>query len=183
MSTADLVFGVCLLAGGSLLLLTLILDDIFSGVLGAVHMGFDVAGVSPTPMLLGFLSMFGVGGLLGLHGFDAGVGGATLSGIVAGVLGSVVGFAAFQVLKQAESSDTFSLQEMVGSTGRVSVGIPANRFGSVLISFAGGSHNLTATADAAIPAGSQGKVVGVAGTNIVVAPVPSVTNEGARPNA
>jgi membrane-bound ClpP family serine protease len=183
LSTADLVFGVCLLAGGSLLLLTLILDDIFSGVLGAVHMGFDVAGVSPTPMLLGFLSMFGVGGLLGLHGFDAGVGGATLSGIVAGILGSVVVFAAFKVLKQAESSDTFSLQEMVGSTGRVSVGIPANRFGSVLISFAGGSHNLTATADAEIPNGHSVKVVGVAGTNLVVVAIPSANNEGARSDA
>jgi membrane-bound ClpP family serine protease len=183
MSTADLVFGVCLLAGGSLLLLTLILDDIFSGVLGAVHMGFDVAGVSPTPMLLGFISMFGVGGLLGLHGLDAGVGGATLAGIVAGVLGSVVVFAAFKILKQAESSDTFSLQEMVGSTGRVSVGIPANRFGSVLISFAGGSHNLTATADAEIPNGHAVKVVGVAGTNLVVVAIPSANNEGARSDA
>ncbi|HEY2597110.1 MAG TPA: hypothetical protein VGJ79_01380, partial [Candidatus Dormibacteraeota bacterium] len=62
MSTADLVFGICLLAGGGLLLLTLVLDDIFSGVLGAIHLGFDVAGVSPTPMLLGFIAMFGVGG-------------------------------------------------------------------------------------------------------------------------
>ena len=82
-------------------MLTLILDDIFSGVLGAVHMGFDVAGVSPTPMLLGFISMFGVGGLLGLHGLDAGVGGATLAGIVAGVLGSVVVFAAFKLTVDA----------------------------------------------------------------------------------
>ena len=74
MNAADLVFGVCLLAGGALLLLTLVLDDIFSGLLGAIHLGFDVAGVSPAPMLLGFLAMFGVGGLFGLHGIGAGVG-------------------------------------------------------------------------------------------------------------
>jgi membrane-bound ClpP family serine protease len=183
MSTSDLVFGICLLAGGGLLLLTLVLDDIFSGVLGAIHLGFDVAGVSPTPMLLGFIAMFGVGGLFGLHGIGAGIGVATLSGIVAGILGSVVVFGAFKVLKQAESSDTFSLEEMIGSTGRVSVGIPANRFGTVLISFAGGSHNLTATADAEIAPGRTVKVVGVAGSNIVVAPVSPVTNEGARPDA
>jgi membrane-bound ClpP family serine protease len=183
LSIADLVFGICLLAGGGLLLLTLILDDVFSGILGAVHLGFDVAGVSPTPMLLGFVAMFGVGGLFGIHGIGAGVGVATLTGIVAGILGAGVVFAAFKVLKQAESSDTFSLEEMIGSTGRVSVGIPANRFGTVLISFAGGSHNLTATADAEIAPGRTVKVVGVAGSNIVVAPVPSVTNEGARPDA
>jgi membrane-bound ClpP family serine protease len=183
LTTPDLVFGVCLLVGGALLLLTLILDDIFSGVLGAVHLGFDVAGVSPTPMLLGFVAMFGVGGLFGIHSLGANVGLATLSGTVAGLLGSGVVFAAFKVLKQAESSDTFSLEEMVGSTGRVSVGIPANHFGTVLISFTGASHNLTATADAEIPAGRAVKVVGVAGTNLVVAPVPIVTNEGARSDA
>ena len=173
----------CLLAGGAMLLLTLIVDDIFGGLLGAIHLGFDVAGVSPTPMLLGFVAMFGIGGLFGLHGLNAGVGIATLVGVVAGLVGSGVVFGAFKVLRQAESSDTFSLQEMIGSTGRVSVGIPANRFGTVLISFAGASHNLTATADAAIPAGSQVKVVGVAGTNLVVAATPVTSNEGARSDA
>jgi len=166
-----------------MLLLTLIVDDIFGGLLGAIHVGFDVAGVSPTPMLLGFVAMFGIGGLLGLHGLNAGVGGATLIGVAAGLAGSGVVFGAFKVLRQAESSDTFSLQEMIGSTGRVSVGIPANRFGTVLISFAGASHNLTATADAAIPAGSQVKVVGVAGTNLVVAATTVTSNEGARSDA
>jgi membrane-bound ClpP family serine protease len=183
LSTADLVFGVCLLAGGAMLLLTLIVDDIFGGLLGAVHIGFDVAGVSPTPMLLGFVAMFGIGGLFGLHGVNAGVGVATLIGVAAGLVGSGVVFGAFKVLRQAESSDTFSLQEMVGSTGRVSVGIPANRFGTVLISFAGASHNLTATADVAIPAGHEVKVVGVAGTNLVVAATPVTSNEGARSDA
>jgi len=182
-SAADLVFGVCLLVGGSLLLLTLIVDDIFGGLLGAIHLGFDVGGVSPTPLLLGFISMFGVGGLFGLHSLGAGAGVATLTGVVAGALGSAVVFGAFRVLRQAESSDSFSLEDMVGSTGRVSVGIPASKFGTVLISFAGSSHNLTATADEAIPVGKQVKVVGVAGTNLVVAAIPVATNEGARSDA
>jgi membrane protein implicated in regulation of membrane protease activity len=182
-SAADLVFGVCLLLGGGLLLLTLILDDIFGGLLGALHLGFDVAGVSPAPMLLGFVAMFGVGGLFGLHSLGAGPGIATLTGVIAGVLGSGMVFAAFKVLRQAESTDTFSLQDMIGSTGRVSVGIPANRFGSVLISFAGTSHNLTATADAEIPAGRVVTVVAVAGTNLVVAPAPVASSEGARSDA
>jgi membrane-bound ClpP family serine protease len=166
-----------------MLLLTLIVDDIFGGLLGAIHLGFDVAGVSPTPMLLGFVAMFGIGGLFGLHGVNAGVGIATLIGVAAGLVGSGVVFGAFKVLRQAESSDTFTLQEMIGSTGRVSVGIPANRFGTVLISFAGASHNLTATADAEIPAGREVKVVGVAGTNLVVAATPVTSNEGARSDA
>jgi len=182
-SIADVVFGVCLLLGGSMLLLTLIVDDVFGGMLAAIHLGFDVAGVSPTPIALGFISMFGVGGLFGLHSLNAGVGGATISGVVAGLLGSGVVFGAFKVLRQAESTDTFSLQDMVGSTGRVSVAIPANRFGTVMISFAGASHNMTATADGEISAGKQVKVVAVAGTNLVVEPVSVATNEGARSDA
>ncbi len=130
MNAADIVFGTCLLVGGALLLLTLIVDDIFGGLLGAIHLGFDVAGVSPTPLLLGFISMFGVGGLFGLHSLGVGVGGATLSGVVAGALGTGVVFGAFKILRQAESSESFSLQDMVGSTGRVSVAIPANKFGT-----------------------------------------------------
>ena len=185
MNAADLVFGVCLLLGGGLLLLTLIVDDIFSGLLGALHMGFDVAGVSPTPLVLGFVAMFGAGGLFGLHSLNVSVGIATVIGAATGLVGASVAFGAFKVLKQAESSDTFSLEDMVGSTGRVSVGIPANRFGTVLISFAGTSHNMTATADSEIAAGKVVKVVSVAGGNLVVAvaPTPSVSNEGARSDA
>ena len=52
-----------------------------------------------------------------------------------------------------------------------------------VISFAGGSHNMTATADIAIPAGSVVTVVAVAGTNLVVAPTPVATSEGARSDA
>ena len=184
MGAADVVFGFCLLLGGALLLLTLIVDDIFGGLLGAIHLGFDVGGVSPAPLLLGFIAMFGVGGLFGLHSLGLGTGGASLTGLVSGALGSAVVFGAFKVLRQAESSDTFSLQDMIGSTGRVSVAIPANRFGTVLISFAGASHNMTATADTEIPAGKQVKVVAVAGTNLVVAPAaPAQTNEGAKSDA
>ena len=184
MNAADLVFGVCLLIGGALLLLTLIVDDIFGGLLGAIHIGFDVAGVSPTPLLLGFISMFGVGGLFGLHSLGLGPGPASLTGVLTGLLGAGVVFGAFMVLRQAESSDTFSLQDMVGSVGRVSVAIPANRFGTVMISFAGASHNMTATADTEIPAGKQVSVVAVAGTNLVVTPAtPAPTNEGAKSDA
>src|SRR6202162_968944 len=189
MGAAELVFGVCLLLGGALLLLTLIVDDLFGGLLGALHLGFDVAGVSPTPLLLGFVAMFGAGGLFGLHSLNLAVGGATLVGAAArvaaaaGLVGAGVAFGAFKVLKQAESTDSFSLEDMVGSTGRVSVGIPANRFGTVLISFAGASHNMTATSDTEIPNGRAVKVVGVAGTNLVVTAIPVASNEGARSEA
>ena len=183
MNTADLVFGACLVVGGGLLLLTLIFDDLFGGILNAIHLGFDMGGVSPTPVLLGFLAMFGIGGLFGLHSLGLGPGLATLVGGAAGIVGAGVVFGAFRVLGAAQSTETFSLQDMVGSTGRVSVGIPASRYGTVLISFAGASHSMGATADMEIPAGRVVKVVGIAGTNLVVESVPVTTTEGARSDA
>jgi membrane protein implicated in regulation of membrane protease activity len=183
MNTADLVFGGCLLIGGGLLLLTLIFDDLFGGILNFFHVGFDVAGVSPTPVLLGFVAMFGVGGLFAYHSLGIPAGGATGVGIATGLVGALVVLGAFRVLASAQSSDTFSLNDMVGSTGRVAVAIPANKFGSVLISFAGASHNMTATADAAIPAGRVVKVVAIAGNNLVVEPTSPVATEGARSDA
>jgi membrane-bound ClpP family serine protease len=183
LSTADLVFGACLLVGGGLLLLTLIFDDLFGGFLNAIHFGFDLGGVSPTPVLLGFVAMFGIGGLFGLHSLGAGPGGASGVGVIAGLIGAGVVFGAFKVLGAAQSTETFSLEDMVGSTGRVSVAIPANRYGTILISFAGASHNMTATADSDIPAGRVVKVVAVAGTNLVVELAPVSTTGGARSDA
>src|SRR2546430_12229560 len=101
MTAADLVFGGCLLVGGGLLLLTLIFDDLFGGVLNAIHFGLDLGGVSPTPVLLGFVAMFGVGGLLGIHGFGVGVGIATLIGVVAGGIGAGGVLGAFPALRPA----------------------------------------------------------------------------------
>src|SRR5207237_1513688 len=112
---------------------------LFGGFLNALHVGFDLGGVSPTPMLLGFLAMFGIGGLLGIHSFGVGVGLATLIAVFVGLIGAGVVFGSFKALRQAESSSTFSLQDMVGSMGRVSGTIPDNRFGTVLLSYAGSS--------------------------------------------
>src|SRR3981081_2811923 len=94
---------------------------------------------------------------------------------VTGRVGASVAFVAFKVLRQAESTDTFSLQDMVGSTGRVSGCMPANHLDTGAITLSGGSHNMTATSDIEIPAGSVVKVVAVAGTNLVVAPTPVAT--------
>ena len=69
----DFVFVVCALVGGGLLLITVLVDDI----LGAVF-DFDIGGVSLMPLLLSFVSMFGVGGLfatqvLDVHGGQAAI--------------------------------------------------------------------------------------------------------------
>jgi membrane protein implicated in regulation of membrane protease activity len=168
---ADGIFLFCLLVGGGLLLLTVVLDDVIGGMFDALHVGIHVGGVALMPPLLGFVSMFGIGGLIGTQLLNMSTGQASLLGGAAGAFGFVLVFGMFAMLRRAEGAEAFSLNELVGRTGRVNVAIPASRYGTVLVSYAGGSHNLTATSDVDVAPGTTVRVTGIAGTNVVVEPI------------
>src|SRR5256714_9847562 len=120
-----------------------------------LHIGVHVGGVALMPPLLGFVSMFGIGGVIGTPLSRLDPGAASLLGGVAGALGFGLVFGMFSVLRRSEGAEAFSLNDLVGQTGRVSVAIPARRYGSVFISYAGASHNLTATSDVDVGPGSS----------------------------
>jgi membrane protein implicated in regulation of membrane protease activity len=177
----DLVFVVCTLVGGGLLLVTVLVDDILGGILDALHLGFDIGGVSLMPLLLGFVSTFGVGGLfatqvLDIHGSQAG-----LIGAIGGAIGVGIVWVMFTVLRRSEGANPFSTSKLVGRQASVAVGIPAGRFGSVLVKAEGQTHELSATASVDIPAGSAVTVVGTAGIGLVVEPLAARQPEAARP--
>jgi membrane protein implicated in regulation of membrane protease activity len=172
----DLIFVVCTLIGGGLLLVTVLVDDVLGGVLDALHIGLDIGGVSLMPLLLGFVSMFGVGGLfatqvLGLH-----AGPAAIVGTVGGVIGFLIVFVMFSVLRRSEGANPFSTSSLVGRPASVSVSIPAGRFGSVLVKAEGQTHEFSATAAVDIASGTQVTVTGTAGTGLIVAPIASATS-------
>jgi membrane protein implicated in regulation of membrane protease activity len=167
---ANTVFVVCLAVGGILLLVTVLLDDILGGLLDWMHVDFDLGGVSLMPLLLAFVAMFGVGGLIGTEALGLGTGPASLVGAVSGVIGAAIVFTLFSILRRAEAPQAFSLTDLVGRHGRVTVGIPAGRNGSVLLSYGGASHALTATADVDIPAGSMVTVADAVGGTLIVRP-------------
>jgi membrane protein implicated in regulation of membrane protease activity len=164
----DLVFVLAALVGGGLLLVTVLLDDILGGILDALHLDFSIGGVSLMPPLLAFIAMFGVGGIfatqvMGVHG-----GQAALVGVGFGVVGYVVAFALFRALRRAEGSRPFSVGDLVGRIGSVSVAIPAGRLGTVYVRAEGQNHEISATATEDIPQGTAVKVVGTAGIGLVV---------------
>ena len=152
-------------------------------MLDAFHLDLDLGGVSLMPVLLGFISMFGVGGLFGTEVFDLDAGRASLVGAATGMLGAGIVFASFNFLRRAEAPEAFSVRDLVGQRGRVTVSIRAGRAGSVLLSYAGSTHELTATADVEIAAGSVVVVTEVAGSMIVVVPASSVAKEGGPSSA
>jgi membrane protein implicated in regulation of membrane protease activity len=164
----DLIFVLAALVGGGLLLVTVVLDDVLGGLLDAIHVDFSIGGVSLMPPLLAFIAMFGVGGIfasqvLNLHG-----GPAALVGVAFGVAGFAVAFFLFRALKRAEGSRPYSIGDLVGQQGSVSVTIPAGRLGTVYVRAEGQTHEVTATATEEITSGTAVKIVGTAGMGLVV---------------
>jgi len=180
---ANTIFVICVAVGGILLLLTVLLDDLLGGVLSFLHLDFDLGGVTLMPLLLGFISMFGVGGLFGTEVFDLQPGAASLLGVGFGVVGAGVVSLVFSFLRRAEAPPAFGLGELVGQRGRVTVTIAAGRSGSVLLSYGGNTHELAATADADIPAGAVVVVTDLAGSTLVVQPAAQPATQGGTPDA
>lgn len=168
----DLVFVVCTLVGGGLLLITVLVDDI----LGAI-IDFDIGGVSLMPLLLAFISMFGVGGLLATQVLDVHGGQAAIVGSGFGIAGMGIAYLVFGLLRRAEAAEPFSIKDLVGDDAFVAVGIPAGRFGSVLVKKEGQTHEFSATASTEIAAGTTVRVIGVAGAGLIVE---TITQGGAE---
>jgi len=180
----DLVFVLAALVGGGLLLVTVLLDDILGGILDAIHVDFSIGGVSLMPPLLAFIAMFGVGGIFATQVMNLHGGQAALVGVGFGVVGYLVAFGLFRALKRAEGTRPFSMSDLVGQDGSVSVAIPAGRLGTVYVRAEGQTHELSATATDEIPAGTPVRVVGLAGMGLVVARLtPSVTMTEPAPAA
>jgi membrane protein implicated in regulation of membrane protease activity len=168
---ANTIFVVCLAVGGVLLLVSVLLGDILSGVLDGIGIDFDLGGVSLMPLLLAFVAMFGVGGLIGTEALGLSSGPASLVGGLAGVAGAGLVYALFSILRRAEAPDAFSVRDLIGRTGRVTVGIQAGRNGSVIVSHGGASDEMTATAEMEVPAGTTVTIVDVVAGTLIVAPV------------
>lgn len=162
----DFVFAIAALVGGVLLLVTVVFDDVLGGVLDAI--GLDFGGTSVTPLLLGFVAMFGAGGLLATQVLDIHGGQAALIAAISGVIGAALAGGLFAWLKRSESEEPFSLKDLVGGSAYVSVGIPAGRYGSVLVHAEGQTHEFAATSTVEVPSGATVRVTGVAGTGLIV---------------
>lgn len=167
---ANLIFLGCMIIGGSLLLLSVVLGGILDGILDSVGFDFDLGGVSFMPVLLGFVSMFGIGGLFGTEGLGLAAGPASLVGAVFGSLGAAATIAIFRFLRRAEAEGASSNASLVGQTARVSVSIPPSGYGSVIVNFDGSPAERRAAATEPIKAGSIVRISMVIGGDVVVTP-------------
>ena len=161
--TLFLVLGV---VGLVLLLVSLVLGDLFDGLLDALP-----SDVFSSAVIGGFVSAFGFGAALS-DGLGASRGLAVVVGVVVGV--AFAWFAGWltRVVRGGGSDATVTTEDTVGRDAKVVTGIPANGFGVVRVQVGGHSLQLNARADAPVEPGAEVYVTAVLSpTAVAVAPV------------
>jgi membrane protein implicated in regulation of membrane protease activity len=126
---------------------------------------------SATPILLGFLAMFGVGGLLGAA-LDQATLGQLLIAVASGTAGAALAFGIFAALARAEGSRPTALRELVGRHAIVTVSIGPGTRGTVRLTYDGAVQILPATAENGIARGREVEIVAVHGMAVTVRSLP-----------
>jgi membrane protein implicated in regulation of membrane protease activity len=169
-TVADAVFVVAAVVG----LLPPVVLTVLAERVGRLLDGLDIdvgAVRTPITLLLGFLSLFGVAGLVAVHVQNMSAGQATVVGVLAGLAGAALAWPLLPVLRESQGGRPVSVRELVGRDASVVVAIPAGRFGSVYVKAGGQTHEYSATASSDIAAGTPVTVTGALGSGLVVAPV------------
>jgi membrane protein implicated in regulation of membrane protease activity len=126
---------------------------------------------SATPILLGFLAMFGIGGLVGAA-LAQGAVEQLLIGLGFGVAGASVAAGIFVALGRAEGHRPTALRELIGRHATVTVSIDPGARGTVRLTYDGAVQILPATADGSIARGREVEIVAVHGMAVTVRSLP-----------
>lgn len=162
------IFLIIGIAGGVLLILSLVLDGIFDA--------FDFGdGPLSLTTIAAFTSIFG---FTAFASVGAGIATpiAAVIGAVVGVLGGAAAWWLSRLIRSAESSTAVSGDDLVGSECSVVLAIPAGGLGEVALTKHGERVSLSATADAPIARGTAVRVVQtLTSTSVRVEPIVSET--------
>jgi membrane protein implicated in regulation of membrane protease activity len=124
------------------------------------------------PILLGFLAMFGIGGLFGAAAFGFGPAGRTAVALAFGAFGAGVGFAIFAALRRAEGQEPTALRDLIGRTARVTVSIGERGHGTIALTYDGAVQTLAAKSTTPIARGREVEILGVHGMAVIVRSLP-----------
>ena len=175
--TLELIFISSALLGSALLLLSSLGPSLHVHVpvhLPHPHIALHVRTVDNAtlwPMILGFLAMFGIGGLFGVAlGADIAV--QTLLALAAGSAASLLVAAIFSALHRAQGREPTALRDLVGRSARVVVSIGHNVRGTVALTYDGAVQTLPAIADSDVSRGQEVVIVAVRGMAVAVRSLP-----------
>ena len=158
------------IAGLVLLVLSLAFDGLLEGVLEGLSGGLD--GFLSLPVIAGFVSMLGFAAAITLGTTGLGAAAATGVGTVAGVSAGWLTWKLSRALMHDGASATPRGEDLVGSSGSVVTGIPADGYGEVLLYLAGQPLKFAAKSSAPVARGTEVWVESVlTATSVAVCPV------------
>lgn len=158
------IFLVIGIAGGVLLLLSLVLDGIFEA--------FDFGdGPLSLTSIAAFISIFGFAAFAGVGaGLDSPPAAAVGAG--AGLVGGAAAWWLSRLVRRAETNTAVESKELIGVEGAVVLAIPADGLGEIAVTMHGERVSLSATADAPVSHGTRVRVVQtLTSTSVHVEPV------------
>ncbi len=126
---------------------------------------------SAIPILLGFVAMFGIGGLIG-GALQKDTLGQVLIASGVGTIGASVAFGIFAALGRAEGRMPTALRELVGRRAVVTVSIGAGARGTVRLMYDGAIQIIPATAESPVARGREVEIVAVHGMAVTVRSLP-----------
>jgi membrane protein implicated in regulation of membrane protease activity len=168
---SDGVFLVCLLAGGLLLLVSVVVGE----VLDAIDLPFVGGGSGIVPPLLAFVALFGAGGLLGRQTLQLPGDQATYLALGVGALGALGTGGLLRLLRRSEAGPEFRIESLVGHTGQAETPIGPGTLGQVTIDAMGGSQRFIASSEVDLAQGRLVRVRAIVGGRLVVEPLDPAT--------
>ncbi len=123
------------------------------------------------PMILGFLAMFGIGGLFGISsGADAAA--QTLLALASGAAAATLVFVIFSALHAAQGRQPTALRDLVGRSARVVIGMARDARGTVQLTYDGAVQTLPAVSESDVSRGEEVLIVAVRGMAVTIRSLP-----------
>ncbi len=161
----------CLITGIIFSLITVIFDDFLGNMLDAL--AFDLHGMFQTTVIMSALTTFGGAGVLLTTYSSLPMALTIILSLGLGLLLSVL-FYFFYVkpMENTENSTGFSIQDLVGMVGEVTIPIPKEGYGEIVLSIGGSLSNQIAASfeGSEIPTGTKALVIEIREDTLLVSP-------------
>ncbi len=157
--------------GLALIVVTLVVGELFEGIVDGIFGDVDAGGVFSTPAIGAFLAAFGFGAALILYATSMGSGIAALGGLGAGLVVGGIAAAITRSLMNMNTDATVNTNDMISSTGSVITTIPEGGLGEVSVRFQGQVLKINARSQTALAPGTPVTVTAVTSpTSVIVEP-------------
>lgn len=154
--------------GLALLLLSLVLGEVFEGLLSGFDIDAGGGGILSGPVLGAFLASFGFGAALIMFSTGVGATAGALGGLASGAVVGGLALLMMRTLVNMPTDETVTTRGLEGSPAIVITTIPDEGYGEVTVRHHGEQRKYNARATERVTAGSQVWVTAVLSTSAVL---------------